>query len=108
MARPSSPAAEPEILPGDHVVIMVETDQANNALDMLGLHLERPARSPFLGPPASLADRETARASRGCKTILVDQDPDRVRRIATENPRWLLVCGDPTDPKLFHSEGLEN
>ena len=44
----------------------------------------------------------------GIQTILVDQDADRVRRIAVDNPRVIAVCGDPTDPKLFHSEGLEN
>ncbi len=37
----------------------------------------------------------------------MDQSPGRVRRIATEKPRVVAVCGDPTDPKLFHSEGLD-
>jgi trk system potassium uptake protein TrkA len=96
------------ILPGDHVVIMVETDKADGALDMLGLHLE-PARKVAILGATRVAELTAKRlCQQGLQTILVDQDPDRVRRIAIENPRVVAVCGDPTDPKLFHSEGLEN
>ncbi|MCP3997770.1 MAG: Trk system potassium transporter TrkA, partial [bacterium] len=96
------------LLPGDHVVIMVEADQANSALDMLGLHLE-PARKVTILGATRVAELTAKRlCQRGLQVILVDQDPERVRRIATENPRVVAICGDPTDPKLFHSEGLEN
>ncbi len=96
------------ILPGDHVLIMVETDKADNALDMLGLHLEPAKKVTILG--ATRVAELTAKrlCQQGIQTILVDQDEERVRRIAIENPRVVAVCGDPTDPKLFHSEGLEN
>ncbi len=95
------------ILPGDHVLIMVETDKANAALDMLGLHLE-PARKVVIFGTTRVAELTAKRLCRqNIQTVLVDPDPDRVRRIATENPRVVAVCGDPTDPKLFHSEGLE-
>ncbi len=96
------------LMPGDHVLIMVETEKANSALDMLGLHLEPAKKVTILG--ATRVAELTAKrlCQQGIQTILVDQDPDRVRRIAIENPRVIAVVGDPTDPKLFHSEGLEN
>lgn len=96
------------ILPGDHVLIMVETDKAGAALDMLGLHLE-PARKVVIMGATRVAELTAKRLCRkNIQTVLVDQDPDRVRRIATENPRVVAIHGDPTDPKLFHSEGLES
>ena len=95
------------ILPGDHVLCMVETDKANPALDMLGLHLE-PARKVVIFGSTRVAELTAKRLCRqGIQTVLVDPDPDRVRHIAIENPRVVAVNGDPTDPKLFHSEGLE-
>jgi trk system potassium uptake protein TrkA len=99
---------ETRILPGDHVLIMVETDKAGGALDMLGLHLE-PARKVVILGATRVAELTAKRlCQKNIQTILVDQDEARVRRIATENPRVVAIHGDPTDPKLFHSEGLEN
>ena len=96
------------LLPGDHVLAMVETDKAGTALDMLGLHLD-PARKVVILGATRVAELTAKRLCRqGLQTVLVDQDPDRVRRIATDNPRLIAVNGDPTDPKLYHSEGLEN
>jgi trk system potassium uptake protein TrkA len=96
------------LLPGDHVLAMVETDKAGTALDMLGLHLE-PARKVVILGATRVAELTAKRlCGQGLQTVLVDQDPDRVRRIATDNPRLVAVNGDPTDPKLYHSEGLEN
>jgi len=96
------------ILPGDHVLIMVENDKANEALDMLGLHLEPARKVVILGATrvAELTARRLCNA--GIQTVLVDQDDKRIRRIATENPKVVAIHGDPTDPKLFRGEGLDN
>jgi len=95
------------ILPGDHVVSMVENDKADPALEMLGLLLE-PARKVTILGSTRVAELTAKRlCQQGLQTILVDPDPDRVRRIAIDNPRLIAICGDPTDSKLFHSEGLE-
>ena len=75
---------------------------------MLGLHLEPAKKVAILGA-TRVAELTAKRLCRlGIQTILVDQDQERVRRIATDNPRVVAIHGDPTDPKLFHSEGLEN
>jgi len=96
------------ILPGDHVLIMVETDKANEALDMLGLHFE-PARKVVVLGATRVAELTVRRlCNQGIHTFLIDQDEQRVRRIATENPRVVAIHGDPTDPKLFRGEGLDN
>lgn len=98
---------ETRILPGDHVLIMVESDKAGAALDMLGLHLDPPRKVVILG--ATRVAELTAKrlCEKNIQTILVDPDEERVRRIATDNPRVVGIHGDPTDPKLYHSEGLE-
>ena len=62
---------------------MVETNKADSALDMLGLHLE-PARKVTILGATRVAELTAKRlCQQGLQTILVDQDPDRVRRIAT-------------------------
>ena len=43
----------------------------------------------------------------GIQTVLVDEDPDRVRAIVADNPRIIGVCGDPTDPRLIQTEGID-
>ena len=96
------------ILPGDHVVFMTETDKAAPALALLGLHLEPARKVTVLGSTRVAALTVERLCRQGLQTIVIDPDPARVRAIAIDNPKVTAVCGDPTDPKLFHSEGLEN
>jgi trk system potassium uptake protein TrkA len=43
----------------------------------------------------------------GISTTLIDGDRDRCQHIAETLPKVITVCGDPTDPKVLISEGVQ-
>jgi len=95
------------ILAGDHVLFMAETQQTEEAFRLLGLR-EEAARKVTVVGATRLAELTARRmASGGIQTVLVDQEPDRVRRIVAGNQRIIGVCGDPTDPRLIQMEGVD-
>ncbi|MCP3973340.1 MAG: Trk system potassium transporter TrkA [bacterium] len=97
-----------ELLPGDHVLIMTEAGKAHDAFEIFGWR-EEPFNKVIILGSTRLA-RRTAMllCEEGINTTLIDQDADRVRSVATNNPRVIAVHGDPTDPKVLRSEGVEN
>lgn len=95
------------ILPGDHVLFMTETDRAEEPFRLLGIH-ESPAKKvAVLGGTRLAALTASVLCEAGIATVLVDQDRERVRRIAAATPRVIGVCGDPTDPRLMQAEGVD-
>ncbi len=95
-----------QVLPGDHVLFMSETDKTEEPFRLLGINDTPASKVAILGATrlAALTARTLCQA--GIHTILVDQDPSRVRKIATDNPRITGICGDPTSPRLLSSEGV--
>ena len=97
-----------QVLPGDHVLFMAETDKADEAFTLLGLH-EKPAKKvAILGTTRLAALTASGLCEEGIQTLVVDQDADRVQKIAERIPRVVGVVGDPTDPKLLRSEGIDS
>jgi trk system potassium uptake protein TrkA len=96
-----------KVLPGDHVLFMAETDNAKQAYTMLGIH-EQPANKVAILGATRLARRTAAGlCEEGIQTLIVDQDPERMLEITESLPRAIGVVGDPTDPKLLQSEGID-
>lgn len=96
-----------QMLPGDHILFMAETDKAEEAFNLLGLH-EQPAKKVAVLGGTRLA-RITAMGlcEEGVTTVIVDQDPEKIQQISAEIPKAVGVVGDPTDPKLLRSEGID-
>ncbi len=96
-----------QVLAGDHVLFMTETDNTDEPFRLLGIS-EAPADKVAILGGTRLAEL-TAQTlcSAGIQTILVDQDPARVRQIATDNPKVTGICGDPTSPRLLQAEGVD-
>ncbi len=96
-----------EIQEGDHVMVMCTGTHQAEALALMGLEAHEPGKVMVLGG-TRLADL-TSRilAEEGVNTVLIDQDPDRCRRMASESSRLVVVCGDPTDPKVLEGEGVD-
>ncbi len=93
---------------GDHVLLMAKTTAAPEALGLLGLE-EAPARKVIVMGATRLALLAAdAFARHGITTVLIDDDPARCKRVAADHERVVVVCGDPTDPKVLRSEGVEN
>ena len=95
------------VQPGDHVLFMAETDKSAEAFTLLGLH-EQPAKKVAILGATRLA-RLTAigLCKEGVQTLVVDQEPAKIQVISERVPKVVAVVGDPTDPKLFRSEGID-
>ena len=95
------------VLAGDHVLFMAETDKSAEAFTLLGLH-EQPAKKVAILGATRLAERTAIRlCQEGIQTLLVDQEASKVQEISEKIPRLVGVVGDPTDPKLLRSEGID-
>lgn len=96
-----------QVLPGDHVLFMAETDKADEALTLLGLH-ERPAKKVAILGGTRLARRTAiSLCEEGIKTLVVDQEAAKIQEISEKVPKAIGVVGDPTDPKLLRAEGID-
>jgi trk system potassium uptake protein TrkA len=93
---------------GDHVLIMARADRTTEATKLLGLQ-EHPARKVIIFGTTRLAEiTADLLTRRGIQTIVIDQDHDRARSFAKANSRVIVVEGDPTDPRVMASEGIDN
>ncbi len=92
---------------GDHVLFMATADATDEPYEMLGLS-ERPAEKVIILGGTRLASM-TARmlAERGVSTTIIDRDRNRCRTFAESLPDTVVVCGDPTDPKVLEEVGLD-
>ena len=95
------------VLAGDHVLFMAETDNSEEAFTLLGLH-ERPAKKVAVLGATRLARRTAlALCEAGISTLVVDQEAAKIQEITAKVPKAIGVVGDPTDPKLLRSEGID-
>ena len=95
------------VLAGDHVLFMAETDKSAEAFTLLGLH-EQPAKKVAILGATRLAQRTAIRlCQEGIQTLLIDQEASKIQEISEKIPRLVGVVGDPTDPKLLRSEGID-
>jgi trk system potassium uptake protein TrkA len=96
------------IRPGDHVLFMTETDRTEEPFRLLGLSSTPAKKVAVFGATrlAALAAAELTQA--GIKTVLIDGDLERIRAIAGDHPKVVAIQGDPTDPRLLRSEGLDS
>jgi trk system potassium uptake protein TrkA len=93
---------------GDHVLVMSKGDHAGEALGLMGLEAQPPRKVIILGATRLAVLAAEQFAGRHLQTILIDEDADRCRDLAAEWDRVVVVQGDPTDPKVLQSEGVES
>lgn len=93
------------IAEGDHVVLMSKSGETDEALDLLGLRQQRAARKAMILGTTRLA-LLTAEflVEEGIQVVVVDADHDRCRAVAEMDSRFVVVQGDPTDPKVLDTE----
>lgn len=95
-----------QVLPGDHVLFMVETDHSDEAFRLLGIE-DEPARKVAILGGTRLAELTAGMlCDAGIQTMLIDEDPVRVREIVEALPKVVGLAGEPTDPRLLTSEGV--
>ena len=95
------------ILPGDHVVIMAETDTTDEAFRWLGFGHRAARKAIVLGTTRLARFTAAMLADAGIATTVIDADRERVRKIADQLPKVIALCADPVDPKVLMSEGID-
>lgn len=85
---------------GDHALVMTTSDRVDDATKMIGLKRRYIERAVIMGATrlAELTADEMSGA--GLSVVVVDEDKDRCRYLATRHPEALVVNGDPTDPDV--------
>jgi len=91
----------------DHVLMMAREGSTEEAYRWLGLS-SRPAEKVIVLGGTRLAKLTAAMlADHGIQTTLIEPDRERCRTIAEQLPGVLIVCGEPTDPKVLRAEGID-
>lgn len=89
--------------PGDHVLVMVGAADVERCTELLGVRHHDIRRVIILGS-TRLADLTADRMiEAGFETVIIDEDRDRCRKLATRHPKALVLCDDPTNPKTIES-----
>ena len=92
---------------GDHVLMMARKGAVQNAYEWLGLSSKPAEKAIILGGTRLAILTARLLAEHGIHTTLIDSDMDRCRMIAEDLRNVVTVCGDPKDPKILKSEGIE-
>ncbi len=93
--------------PHDHVLMMAERDCIQDAYQWLGLSSAPAEKVIVLGGTRLAKLTSKMLSDRHINTTLIEPDMDRCRVIAEELPGVITVCGEPTDPRVLKSEGIE-
>jgi len=93
---------------GNHVLISAKSHVIDDLLPLLGIKAQKAKKVMIFG--ATRLARLTAClfADNGINTILIDEDPIRTVEVAEACKEVIVVNGDPTDPQVLKSEGIEN
>ncbi|HEY5650600.1 MAG TPA: Trk system potassium transporter TrkA [Acidimicrobiia bacterium] len=93
---------------GDHVLIMVNSDDVDRATNLLGVRHHVIERVVILGA-TRLAELTAAHlTNEGYEVIVIDEDPARCRKLAERQGKTLVICDDPTDPDTLRSLNLDD
>ncbi len=97
------------IMEGDHVLVMAKADKTAEAIDLLGLE-QHPAKKVIVLGGTRLAQLTAVLlAEEHINTVLIDKEAESCcRHLASTHDRIVVVEGDPTDPRVLRSEGIEN
>ncbi|NNC91561.1 MAG: hypothetical protein HKN80_03620, partial [Acidimicrobiia bacterium] len=93
---------------GDHVLIATKTDLVEDLAPLLGITIHKAKRVMVFG--AGRLARITANllCENGIGVTLIDKDEAATRLVADQCQGVIVVHGDPMDPDLLRSEGVES
>ena len=98
---------ESSVLAGDHVLIATKTDLVEELAPMLGITIVKAKRVMIFG--AGRLARLTANllCENGISVTMISKNENSVRLASDECQGVVVVFGDPMDPDLLRSEGVE-
>ncbi len=98
------PRGEQLLLPGDHVRVLTKRSARTQILELVGAPGGAARRVMVLGGGAIGTRVARSLHAEGIEVTLIEQDPDRARRLAEELHRAIVVQGDISDTELLAQE----
>lgn len=89
------------VLPGDHILLMTTDDRVNDAARLLGLKRRHLDRAIIIGGTRLAELTADVMVESGLSVVVVDEDRDRCKYLASRHPDALVIRGDPTDPDVY-------
>lgn len=86
---------------GDHVLLMVKTDDISFAIDLLGLEERQINRVVVMGSTRLAELSIELFLEQGYKVTVIEEDRARCQHLANRFADALIQCGDPTDLSLL-------
>lgn len=97
---------ETRLEPGDHVLLMATASHLDEPYELLGLTESGAERVVILGGTRLAEMTADLFARRRIDTVIIDADRIRTRGFAERLSNTVVVCGDPTDPKVLRDVGI--
>lgn len=93
---------------GDKVCIVAAPAKANNFFKKIGITTGRVHTAMIVGGGTIAYYLAKRLLSAGIHTKIIEKDPERCAHLSDHLPDATIICGDGTDQKLLHEEGIEN
>ena len=104
------PSADDQMLPGDDVYFIAETDHVPRAMSVFG-HEEKEARRILIvggGNIGTTLAEELESSSDGYSAKIVEMDKNRARQVAEVLPTTVVIQGDALDHEILEEAGIRN
>ncbi len=102
------PRGQDQLLPGDHVYIVVPTKELRECLDFMGLPKKKRLQRVFILGGKQIGIEVAQRLEkRGIQVKLFERDLRRCEKISTLVKKTVVVHGDGTDQRILSEENIE-
>jgi len=89
------------VRPDDHVLLMTTADHVDDATRLIGLKRKSIDRAIIVGGTRLAEITADVMHEAGLSVVVVDEDRDKCRFLASRHPFALIINGDPTDPDVL-------
>lgn len=92
---------------GDHVLVVTSGSSVDEALELMGVEEHGARKAVIFGSTRLATLTAQCFVETGINVVLIDTDLSRLVDLAARHDRLVLVQGDPTDPRVLRSEGID-
>jgi trk system potassium uptake protein TrkA len=89
------------VRPGDHALLMTTVDRVDDATRLIGVKRRHIDRVIIVGGTRLAEITADVMYEAGLSVVVVDEDAERCRYVASRHPFALVINGDPTDPDVL-------
>lgn len=89
------------VRPGDHALLMTTVDRVDDATRLIGVKRRHIDRVIIVGGTRLAEITADVMYEAGLSVVVVEEDAERCRYVASRHPFALVINGDPTDPDVL-------